>query len=98
MALSDEEILPSVVIVVEEADSPTRVGQGHLANARGHTGISKRAVTIVLVKSVALIGQIGDNDVRPAIVIVVGEVHTHTGVGSAVHVDCHRGSEADVFE
>src|SRR5580704_13539388 len=98
MALSDEEIFPAVVIVVEEAYPPSRVSHGHLANASRVAGIAEGAVSVVLVERVALIRQVGDDNVRPSIVIVIGKIHAHASVGSAIQVDRDFGGQTDLFE
>src|SRR5580692_466965 len=98
MALSDEEILPSIVIVVEEAYTPSRVSHGHLANARGIAGIAEGAVSVVLVERVALIRQVGDYNVRPAVVIVISKIDAHASVGTPIDVDRDFRGQADVFK
>ena len=98
MALRYKQVLRSIIVVVKKSNSPARVGQRYLSNSHGLADVGERAVAIVLIESVALIRQVGYHNVRPAIVIVVGEVHAHTGISTAVNVYCNFGSEADVFE
>jgi len=98
VALSDEEILPAVVVVVEEADAPSGMRHSGASNAGSETGIGESGVRIVLVEGIALIGKIGDDEIGPAIVIVVGEIDTHAGVGAAVAINGDFGEEAHFFE
>src|SRR5438128_4358940 len=98
VALSYQQILRSIVVVVKKSDSPSRVGQRYLSNSKDLAGVGERAVAVVLIESVALIRQVGYHNVRPAIVIVVGEVHAHTGISSAINVYCNFGGKADFFE
>src|SRR5260370_7099624 len=70
----------------------------HLANSTGVAGIGEGAVSVVLVEGVALIRQVSYHKVRPTVVIVVGEIHTHASIGTPVYVNRDFGVEPDVFE
>src|SRR3984957_7222891 len=87
IGLRDKQIFSAVVIVVEEADAPARVQQGNRAQPRGERGVIKSAVARVGVEGVLLIGQVSDNDVGPAVVIVVFEIHTHSGEAGSPAVE-----------
>src|SRR5271165_7132133 len=98
VALSDEKIFPSVVIVVKEMDTPARVNHCHLPYSGCIAGIGEGAVSVVLVESVALICQVGHYDVRPSIVIVIREIHAHASVGTPIDVNRNFGGQADLFK
>jgi len=89
MALGDEEILPAIIIIVEKADAPAGMLHSGARQAGTEAGIRKRGVAIVLVESVVLVGQIGDQQVRPAVVIVIGEIDAHAGIRASVAIDSH---------
>ena len=48
---------------------------------------------LVAEKSIALVGECVDEDVRPTIVVIIGEVNAHAGECLAVVVICKAGSE-----
>ena len=98
VALGDEEIFPAIVVIVEETDAPPRVGHGEAGDTGSEAGVSKSGVAIVLVEGVALVGEIRDDQIGPAIVIIIGEIDTHASVSAAVAVNGDFGEEADFFE
>src|SRR5713226_1235981 len=98
VALRDKEIFPSIVVVIQKANAPSGVQHGGARNAGAEAGIGETGVTIVLVERVALVGEIRDDQVRPAIIVIVGEVDAHTGVGAAVTVNGNLREQADLFE
>ncbi len=98
MTLSHEQVLPSVVVVIEEAGAPTGVSERRAAQSGLVGHIRERAVAVVLEQHVALVRQIRDNDVRPAVVVEVGEVRAHPSEGLAVLVVADAGGERNVCE
>src|SRR4029077_19476186 len=61
-------------------------------------GVSKRGVAIVLIESVALVGEIGDDQVGPAVIVVIGEVDAHAGISAAVAVDGYLRRQTHFFK
>ena len=98
MTLRDEEVLPAVVVVIEEPRAPAREGQRGAAHAGRVRRVAKAAVVVLAKEPVALVREIGDDDVGPAVVVVVGEVHAHAGEGLAVLVEADAGKQADLAE
>src|ERR1700722_4144423 len=88
VALGNQEVLPAVIVVVEKNGNPAGVRHADLSQTGGEAGIVEGAIAIVLIQSIALIGKVGDEKVRPAVVIVVGEVDAHAGKRTTVAV--HR--------
>jgi hypothetical protein len=52
-------------------------------------GVLEAAVGALVEKAVALVREVGDDDVGTAVVVVVGEVHAHPREGLAVLVEAH---------
>ena len=78
--VGEEEILPSVVVVVAHANALRPAG---IAEARLGRNIGKRAVSIVVVEPVARAGRTSgqrasakNEDIHPAVVVVVEECAT----------------------
>ena len=61
-------------------------------------GIIEGAVAIVVVERIALIGEVGNHQVRPSVVVVIGKVHAHAGKGLALGVDRRLGLQAYFLE
>src|SRR5258708_38659923 len=83
MRLGDKYIFPAVIIVVDELYSPTGVQQGYTREPRGGSRVIEAAVSPIQVEGVTLICQIWNNDVRPAVVVVILEGHAHAGISGA---------------
>src|SRR5260370_11422017 len=98
VALRDKEIVPSIVVVIQKANAPSGVQHGGARNSRAEAGIGETGVAIVLVERVALVGEIRDDQVRPAIIVIVGKVDAHAGVGAAVTVNGNLREQPDLFE
>ena len=77
--LRDEDVLPPVVVVVEEPCAPAREGERGPADAAGVGSIAEAPVPVVAEQPVALVRQIGDEHIGPAVVVVIAEVDTHAG-------------------
>src|SRR5208283_1203460 len=85
VAVGDDDILPAVVVEVEEADAPADVlgvdGEAGLGGDLGETNLAEVAVEVGDVA-----GEIGLDDVEPAVVIVIGGRGAHAGLLMAVLV------------
>jgi hypothetical protein len=72
--------------------------EGHASDAADVAVVGEAAVAVVFVEGIFLVGEVGDDHVGEAVVVVVLEVDAHAGEGSTVTVDGHLGGEADFFE
>ncbi len=95
--LRHEQIEPSVIIVVDQFRSPARVQHRDSSNPAAVGHVFKKAL-IVAKQCVLLIGQSIDENVRPAIVVVVREIRTHACKHFSVLVIGHPGSQSDFAE
>src|SRR5205814_3562287 len=95
VALCDKEILPTIIVIVEEMRAPTGKAQGRATEPRCIGYITEGTVTIVAEQHIALVGEIGGHDIRTAIVIEVGEIGTHPGKGLAVLIVSNARQQPD---
>src|ERR1035438_5216140 len=77
VAVRDEDILPAVVIKVEELHAKSQKRNADGAEIRGASEISKVPVVVVVKQVVAVVGEISFRNVGPAVVIVVGGIDAH---------------------
>src|SRR6202022_476937 len=98
VALGNDEIFPAVIVIIEEASAPAGVKHGDAAQTRTEAGVGETSVATVLVQGVALVSQVGDKEVGPAIIIIVGEIDAHAGEGATVAIDGDLRHEADFFK
>ena len=61
-------------------------------------GVVEGAVAVVAVESRHLVGEVGADDVEPAVAVVVGDADAHAGEGDAVLVERAAGGDADLAE
>src|SRR4051812_38071149 len=97
MPLCHEEILPAVIVVIYELCAPAGV---YLSNS-GDPGRTRSIVERVLQvseKRVPLVPESIDEDVRPAIAVVVSGVHTHTCEGLSIIVIRQPGIQRDLLK
>ncbi len=96
--LDNQQILPSIVVVVEKTHTPAGMQQRNRVQSRDGRGVIERAVFQIGVERVSLVREIGDDDVRPAVVVIVLKVHAHAGKGVAIAVESSSGSQSHFFE
>src|SRR5579859_1700520 len=98
MPLSDQQVFPAVVVVIEETHSPTGMGQRDWSEADRLARVREGAISAVLINGVALIREVCNHDIGPAIIIVVGEIYPHPSIGSAILINRNAAGKADFLE
>src|SRR5690348_644309 len=98
MSLGDQEIILAIIIIIEKANAPAGVKSCDAPQIRIVGNVGKSAVAVISVQGVRLIGEIGDQQIGQAVVVVVGEIHSHARIGAAVSVGGDAGSQADLLE
>ena len=79
MPVGAKQIRVTVVIVVEESGGPAEIRNRGLADTRRVGDVGKQALAVVVKEDVIVVGESGDEDVHPAIAVVVAHGHTHAG-------------------
>src|SRR5262249_5547043 len=82
--VSNKNILPAIVVEIKKLDPEGKKRNTDRPKIRGASHVSKLAVPIVVVEIVAVIGKIRFHDVWPAVVVIVGGIHTHSGLLFAI--------------
>src|SRR5208282_3879090 len=78
-----EKVLPAIVVVVEKAAAPGDVLVVN-ANSGGKGNIVECSIRVVVVEIAGVIGKIRFENVEPAVTVVVGHSHTHSGLLMAI--------------
>src|ERR1700686_2989497 len=97
MPLSHKQILPAVVIVIDELCPPSRVAPRDGAEMRRSGHVLERAFGVP-VQRVTLVSEVADEHVRPTVVVVILETYTHAGVGVPILVVGEPGSKSYLRE
>ena len=95
VALGNEQIFQAVVVVVHELDAPAGVRTRDHAQSGTARFVGEGAASGVAIEGIFLLGEVRNNKVGIAVVIVVCEIYAHAGIGSAIFI--HSGSGGDGY-
>ncbi len=98
VAVGDEEVQPAVEVGVEEGDAPAHRLEAGRGQARGAAHVLEEPVAQVPVEGLGVVGEGGEHEVQPAVVVVVAGVHPHPRLGPPLRVDGDAAQEADALE
>src|SRR6266852_553100 len=84
MPLRNEEVLPAIIVVIEEVRAPTRKSESRAAQARLVGRIPEAAVAVVVKEVIPLVGKICDDNIRATVIVEIAEVGAHPGERFAV--------------
>src|SRR5437899_11728670 len=89
MALCNDEVFLTVIVIVEKSHAPTGVRKAHPCEARRITFVGKRAASVVTVQRIHLIGQVSYDQIRKSVVVVIREFYSHSCIGAAFSINCY---------
>ena len=98
VAVCKQEVGRAVVVVIEKFHAPAAHQARDLANAIRNGHIVEGLIAIVVVKRIHLLVYVGDEQVHPAVLVVVGGVHPHPGARPPLGAVAHVGLKAYLFE
>src|SRR6266496_5651156 len=88
VTVNDQQIHPTIVVIIKEFCSPTDVGQTYGSHLGRIRNIRKGTVSIVVVESVIVVIEISNEQVQFAIVIIVTQGNPHATLLAAVLIYC----------
>src|SRR6185369_159705 len=77
MSVGDKEVSPPVIIEVEELNTETQEGNAYRAEAGRSSNIGELTIVVIVIEIVRVVGEVGLDDVRPRVMIVVGRINAH---------------------
>src|ERR1039458_2443564 len=95
MTISDENVRPAIVVVVEKLRAKTEIGIADGSNPGRSGQVSEFAVVIVVIEIVVVVGKIGLHNVGPAVAIVVRRINAHAGLFMPIGTVRHARLGAD---
>src|ERR1044072_3798992 len=98
MTVDDQQIDPTVVVVVKELGSPADIGKTNGSYFGRIRDIGKRTATIVMVGRVVVVIEVGYKQVQLAVVLVIAQSHSHASLFPAIFVDCRAGGKSNILE
>ncbi len=96
MSVGEDEIGIAVVVVVEELQPPAAQEARSLADLAGL--VQEGEVFLVLVEAEEFLIDVGDEQVLPAVAVVVGGVNAHPRARRARVAEGHARGQADLLE
>src|SRR6266480_5526481 len=98
MPLRNEEVLPAIIVVIEQMRAPTGKSESRSTHARLFGDILEGAFAVVVKEVISFIGKIRDDNVRATVIVVIAEVGPHPGKRFAVLIVGNACGEADFGE
>ncbi len=98
VAVCDDDVLPAVVVEVEEGVAPAEKGDGRFGDSHLVADVGEVCVAVVAVERVVVVGEGGVVEVDETVVPVVAEGDAHGGSLAAVFVEGVTGGVACVLE
>jgi len=94
----DKDVEPAVIVVVEEPSAETKHVGGRTCDSCLMTDVPEPALAVVVEHVIRILLKIGDEQVQPAIVIVVAQRYAHSCHGVAETRHGHPRLHADLSE
>src|SRR5580658_3643174 len=98
MAVGDEDVLPAVVIVVEEKAPEAKRNQRRAANFRARSFIHKQPIAFVVVERKHLVRKISNDQAGAAGAVVIRSVNAHTGARHTIFAEPDAGRNRALFK
>src|SRR5580692_13211649 len=78
MAIGDEDVLPSIVVVVKKETAKTKRQQRRASNFRARSFIHEQSIAFVVIERKHLVRKIRNDQTRIARAIVIGRIDAHS--------------------
>src|SRR2546430_483116 len=98
MAVAQEQVQITVVVAVEEFQTPPTDQAGGQADAGGHGHVIKGFVLVVPIQGIHFLVNVGDEEVHPAVLVIICRINTHAGARAAVGAVADTCLEANFFQ
>src|SRR5437016_5464370 len=98
MSLGDQKVFPSVIVIINESYTPAGVRHGHATDSGRIAIVGKGAIAVVPIECVHLACEVGNYQVRQAVVVIIREVHSHACVAMALAVYSDSGAQRNFLE
>src|SRR5947199_153329 len=78
-----QDVRPAVIIVINEAATPSNVLVVD-ADARGECNVTKGSVAVVVIEVARVVGEVGLENIKPSVAVIIGDGNAHSGLFVAV--------------
>ena len=88
MAIDHENVFITIVVTIEEIDSPAEIVIGNFSYTRRNGGIGKKFAALITIKGVCLVLKVADGQVQTVVFVVTkSSSHTNSFVSDIVASD-----------
>src|ERR1035438_6812401 len=98
MSLTYQQVLPTIVVIVEKPNAPAGMEQGHATYTSLETCVVEASIALIMIDCVLLIREVGNHQVSVTIVVVISKVDAHSRVGVAVPIDRDPRLQTHLFK
>src|SRR5258708_4007516 len=95
MAIKNEEINQTIVVVIKEASAEPAHRNTNRAQTNAVSDFSKQSVFVIVEQRVCLVGKVRHKNLQIAIAVEILRVHTHATACVAVRIKSDTGCEGD---
>src|SRR5438132_2924876 len=82
----DDQIFPSVVIIIEKACAPTQKWNCQLTQPSLEGHVREISITVVVIQYIRIVRKICDMKIKLAVVVIISDSETHTSLLATVLV------------
>ena len=90
MTIGHENVFITIVVVIEEIDSPAEIVIGNFSYTRRNGGIGKKFAVLITIKGVCLVLKVDDGQVEQTVVVVVTQTVPMPASSSSIRGKRHR--------
>src|SRR6266704_1847201 len=97
MSIDLQDVRPTVIVVVKEAATPSDVLVVD-AHSRGKSDVTESAVAVVVIEVAGIVGEVGLENVKPSVAVIIGDRDAHSGLFVAILAVRAAGDHGDIRE
>ena len=98
MTVRQKQIQVAIVVVIKKLHSPAAQQPCGDADTGLHGHVIETLIVAIAINRIHLLVHIGDEQVHPAVPIIIGRVHAHSRARVSIGAVSHSGQQSDVFK
>src|SRR5579872_659624 len=98
MPIGHKNVHAAIVVIIEKFHSETQKRHADGTKSSRAGLVSETAVVVVVVEIVGVVGEIGFDQIGPAVIIIIGAVHAHARLRQAISAAGYTGRHAHLRE
>src|SRR2546430_17095855 len=95
MSIDLQNVGPAIIVEINEAATPGNVLIGD-TDARRERDVAEGAFAVVVIEIACVVGEVGLENVKPSVAVIIGDRDTHSGLFVAVLTVRAAGDHRDI--